>query len=294
MKIVKLKGGLGNQMFQYAFALLLENRTSDNIKLDYSSFQSLKSDMVRVPRLEKFCIHLKKADQNDISSICKLRHNGDSLSFSYKVGVFVEEKINSKYFREHNRAYINPEKILDFDFFDGYWQSWRYVDEVKSQLVDEFKPNYEMSVTTRETQSQMLDENAVFIGVRRGDYAAEKRHYGSFDSSYYVQAINYISQRTVNPIFYVFSNDIEWCKQNLKLDDNVVRYREPELQTNDFEELMLMASCKHAIIVNSSFHWWGANLIRNSEKIICCPEKWWFDDKPIDIIPPKWVRMKKV
>ena len=71
-----------------------------------------------------------------------------------------------------------------------------------------------------------------------------------------------------------------------------MKFREQEEQVDDFEELILMNSCKHAIIVNSSYHWWGAYLNSDSEKIVCCPEKWWFDDKPIDIIPEKWIRIK--
>ena len=102
----------------------------------------------------------------------------------------------------------------------------------------------------------------------------------------------YMDARVENPVYYIFSNDIEWCKKNIVWGVRDVRFREKEMQTNDFEELILMSSCKHAIIVNSSFNWWGATLIRNIEKIVCCPEKWWFDDKPIDIIPENWVRIK--
>lgn len=292
MKIVKLKGGLGNQMFQYCYGLLVEKRTGEEVKLDYSAYCSLDSDTVRVPRIEKFQIHLKPADKKDIAKICKFPHIGNSLSFRYKLGVLAEEKLNSKYFREPNRAYIDPGRLMRYDFFDGYWQSWRYVEEVRSKVSSEFKPNYVLSDKTRETQKIMLKENAVFVGVRRGDYAAEKDHYGSFDSKYYLKAMDYISQRINNPTFYVFSNDIEWCKSNLDWGTYNVRFRDKELQTDDFEELMLIASCQHAVIVNSSYHWWGATLIQNPDKIVCCPEKWWFDDKPIDIIPETWIRIK--
>ncbi len=293
MKIVKLKGGLGNQMFQYSFGLLVEKRTRETVKLDYSAYYGLESDTVRVPRIEKFQIHLKKADDNDISSVCRFPHKGNSLSLGYKIGIYAEEKLNRKYFREPNRAYIDPSQLMEYEFFDGYWQSWRYVEEVKQEVLSEFKPNYLLNKKTRDTQIQMQTENPVFVGVRRGDYAAEKEHYGSFESGYYLQAMDYISQYVKNPVFYIFSNDIEWCKSNLNWGPYNVKFREQGLQTDDFEELMLMASCNHAIIVNSSYHWWGATLIQNPNKIICCPEKWWFDDKPIDIIPSEWIRIKQ-
>ena len=292
MIVQQINSGLGNQMFQYSFGLLVEKRTSETVKLDYSAFYSLESDTVRVPRIEKFQIHLKPADKNDIASICKFQHRGNSLSLGYKIGIFAEDKLNRKYFREPNRAYIDPGKLIDYDFFDGYWQSWRYVEEVKYQVATEYKPNYSLSDNTQATKDKMENENSVFVGVRRGDYAAEKEHYGSFTSEYYLQAMDYISRRVKDPVFYIFSNDIEWCKTNLDWGTYKVKFRDQELQTDDFEELMLMASCRHAIIVNSSYHWWGATLIKNPKKIICCPEKWWFDDKPIDIIPNEWIRIK--
>ena len=291
MKIVKFKGGLGNQMFQYAYALLLKERTNEDVYVDYSAYQDLDNDTVRVPRISKFKLSLPPATRNEISKICKLRHDGNSQTFKYRVGVFLEGKINSKYFIEPNRAYIDPKKIADKSYFDGYWQSWRYVHEVKKQVKNEFIPNYELSEKTMETKKTMQSQNSVFIGVRRGDYGDEVAHYGSFGSEYYERAMAYIDARVENPIYYIFSNDIEWCKANIKWGNHIVEYREKEHQTNDFEELILMASCKHAIIVNRSYHWWGATLINNSQKIVVAPEKWFFDEKPIDIVPPEWTKI---
>ena len=103
-------------------------------------------------------------------------------------------------------------------------------------------------------------------------------------------AINTV--KTVNnPVFYIFSNDIGWVKKNLDLDRYRVVYRENENIIDDFEELQLMASCKHSIIGNSTFHWWGAWLINNPDKIIVAPKRWFFDNKPIDIVPPTWIRI---
>lgn len=292
MKIVKLKGGLGNQMFQYAYALLLKKRTNENVALDYSAFQSLKNDTIRVPRIAKFNILLPKASDDQINSICKLKHNGNSQTFKYRLGIYIENKINKKYFIEPNRAYINPEKIIEKQYFDGYWQSWRYIEEVKEEIKREFVPNYKLSDMTLKYKNIIERENAVFVGVRKGDYTKEISHYGSFTSQYYENAMYYIANRIKNPVFYVFSNDITWSKENINWNNYNVKFREKEFQTDDFEELLLMASCKHAIIVNSSYNWWGAQLIKNKNKIVCCPQKWWFDDKPIDIILNEWIRIK--
>lgn len=291
MKIIKLKGGLGNQMFQYAYAKLLENMTGEEIRLDYSAFQTIKNDAVRVPRLKKFDISIPEAQSGELKKICMFKHQGNSLSYKYKAWVLLDEFLNRKYYREHTRAYIPPESLVKYSYFDGYWQSWRYVDPVMDVLEREFTPNYELSEKTKAAQETMRSQNSVFVGVRKGDYAAEAAHWGSFGTEYYRKAMNYIGERAEHPVFYIFSNDIEWCKKNIDWGNFRIIYREPEQQTSDFEELMLMAACKHSIIINSTYHWWGARLSDKKDKIVVAPKKWFFDNKPIDIIPPGWVRM---
>lgn len=295
MKIVKLKGGLGNQMFQYAFAKLLERHTKEEVKLDFSSYQSLKQDNVRVPRITKFNISLQAASVDEINKCCVLRHTGNSLSFRYKVGIFVEKTINKNYFFELNRSYIDCKTVLSKKYYDGYWQSYKYINAVADIIENEFVPNYSLSDKSRKMISKLQTEESVFIGVRRGDYTNSQsaiKHFGGFSAEYYLNAMDVISKKVKNPVFYVFSNDIEWCKENLDWSSYNVVYREPESQTNDFEELMIMSACKHAIIVNSTYHWWGAYLIKNVDKIVCCPEKWFFDDAPIEILPPTWTRVR--
>lgn len=293
MKIIKLKGGLGNQMFQYTYAKIIQELSGEDVKLDFSAYKALGKDMVRVPRITKFQLKIPVATSDDIKKICMFNHTGNSLSLAYRIGILAEEKLNKGYFFEPNRGYIEPESIIEHSYFDGYWQSWRYVERVKDSIVDDFLPSYNMSDSTLTTKSSIDSQNAVFIGVRRGDYSNEISHYGTFGSAYYQNAMSYIAQRVNTPVFYIFSNDIEWCKKNIDWGSYNVIYREPEQQTDDFEELMLMASCKHAIIINSTYHWWGAELINNPNKIVCCPCKWFFDEKPIDIIPNNWVRINE-
>jgi hypothetical protein len=238
---------------------------------------------------------LDSATFDDIDSICKFKHRGDSLSLLYKVGIYAEKTFNKKYFFEPDRAFIDPLSLLDHSYFDGYWQSYKYIAEICDIISEEFVPNYQLSEKTLHAMAEMSKENAVFIGVRKGDYTADKKsiaHYGNFDSAYYLAAMKIIAKKVANPKFYIFSNDVEWCKENLDWGDYNIEYREPEQQTDDFEELMLMSSCKHAIIVNSTYNWWGAYLIKNPDKIVCCPEKWFFDDAPIDIIPNEWIKVK--
>lgn len=291
MKIVRIKGGLGNQMFQYSFAMLLKRMSGENVKIDMSAFDHYIDDEIRKPRLLKYNISLPIADSNEIKRIRKFQVKNNPLKYGDKAKIILEQLLNHNYFYEADRGFRNPEKLLHYSYFDGYWQSWRYVEKIEKELRKEFLPNYQMNINTINLQKEIERENSVFIGIRRGDYLTDKRHYGSFGEQYYNAAIRKIVKTVNNPVFYIFSNDIGWVKKNLDLDRYRVVYRENENIIDDFEELQLMASCKHSIIGNSTFHWWGAWLINNPDKIIVAPKRWFFDNKPIDIVPSTWIRI---
>jgi len=291
MKIVKLKGGLGNQLFQYSFAKLLQKKYDADVKLDYTAFTSLRNDDVRLPRLNRFNISLAPALDIDLNSVLKLPHKGNSQSNYYRAGILLETIINKKYYFENSRAYINPDSICEYSYFDGYWQSWRYVNEVGDIIRKDLTPIKDLSVKTALLKKKMESEASVFVGVRKGDYATETKHYGKFDADYYLEAMRIIEQKVEKPVYYIFSNDIEWCKANLNWGNRSVIYREKRDQTDDFEELILMASCRHSIIINSTFHWWGASLYSRDDKIVIAPQKWFFDGKPIDIVKKKWLQI---
>ena len=158
-------------------------------------------------------------------------------------------------------------------------------------IRNEFVPNYDISTKTKDIIEKVKQENSVFVGIRKGDYSNSESHFGSFGNDYYQKAMNYISSKVENPVFYVFSNDIPWVKENIDFSNRTVVYREPEDIVDDFEDFLIMTECKHSIIINSTFHWWGARLNYNKDKIVVAPQKWFFDDSPIDIIPPYWVRI---
>ena len=294
MKIVKIKGGLGNQMFQYSFAILLKEMTDENVKIDMTDFDNCINDEIRKPRLLKYNISLPIASPEEIKKIRKFQIKNNPLKYIDKSKIVFECLLNHNYFWEVNRKFRQPKKLLHYSYFDGYWQSWRYVDSIRNQLVTEFTPNYQLHTKTLCLQEKMKTENSVFIGVRRGDYELDKKHFGVFDGSYYNTAIKVIMKAVTNPVFYIFSNDVNWCKNNLNFEECNVNYREKENIIDDFEELQLMISCKHAIIGNSTFHWWGAWLISNPQKIIVAPKNWFFDDKPIDIVQPNWIKLEKI
>jgi hypothetical protein len=292
MKIVKIKGGLGNQLFQYAYAILLSELTKEEVKIDMSSYKDMITDPIRQPRLLRMNINLPIANQKDIDQLCLFKHEGNILSFKYRVNTWLESVFNKKYFLEKTRAFIDPNKIKAYQYFDGYWQSWRYIDAVWPHLKTDLVPNYRLHDSTLKMIDEVSKAESVFVGIRRGDYLQEKNHYGVFDNSYYSKAMNYISQHLKSPVFYVFSNDIPWVKNNIDFSDKNVVFREPEAIIDDFEDLLIMSNCKHSIIINSTYHWWGARLNDNSNKIVIAPQKWFYDNKPIDIVPSHWIRIE--
>ena len=293
MKIVKIKGGLGNQMFQYCFAKLLKQLTHEEVKIDMSSYESSINDIIRQPRLLKYNISLEIASSSEIKAERLFLTKNVPLKIGDKIRVILERVLNDHYYFESNRAYRNPQKLLKYSYYDGYWQSWRYLTDIEKEIREEFCANYQLHTDTICLRENMKKQDSVFIGIRRGDYLTESSHYGSFAEAYYNAAISEIERKITNPVFYIFSNDIPWVKQNLSFGNNKVIYREKENIIDDFEELQLMASCQHAIIGNSTFHWWGAWLNDNPNKIVIAPYNWFFDNKPIDIVPPTWLRMSE-
>ena len=295
--IVKIKGGIGNQLFQYAFAKYLEKNSHQLIKLDYSSCVGC-SDITCENRLKYFNISVDEVTQSEMKDVCLSKHNAPLLTRKYKIQTLCELLFNKSYYfeKQKNRQFIDYSSLGKKRYFDGYWQSWKYVYEVRDELNKDLIFNNEISQLTKQTIFKIQKEEAVFIGIRRGDYISSKKarkRYGSFSKEYYVSAMKYVSDIVRNPVFYIFSNDIDWCKKNLDFNGFNVVYREPHLQTNDLEELLIMSSCKHAIIVNSTFHWWGAFLIKNPNKIVVAPNEWFCDGTKIDIVPNEWVRMNR-
>lgn len=296
MKIIKLKGGLGNQMFQYAFAKYVEKKSGDISKLDFSAYEELLNDEIRKPRLLKFNITSEVASEDEIRKYMLLSHKGNSLSFKYKLGILFEALFNKGYYFEWKRGnFLALPVIKKNRYFDGYWQSVEYIEPIREQLLKDFTPNYELSVKVQKQMADMKSHNSVFVGIRKGDYTANakaRKHFGVITNEYYSKAMKLISLKVENPVFHIFSNDIEWCKANIDFSGYNTVLRDKDMQTNDFEELLIMSSCKHAIISNSTFNWWGAYLINNPKKEIVCPLCWFNDDTPINIVPEGWNRIE--
>lgn len=300
MKIVKLKAGLGNQMFQYAFMRLLQVKYGFKEVLLDTSYFGYKDYMKYVESgLDMLKVSYHVASRDDLKKIHVPYNNFQPHHLMHRIVSASQAVINPKYYFEKNRAYVNIDSILKYSYFDGYWQSWKYLEPIRKILIEEFQPRNGLSELSKSYVERYGRLNSVFVGVRKGDYTESSKatsHYGAPSLKYYKRALKIINQSIQDPFFVVFSDDIEWVKANIDfkkigIREDQIEYRDQGKIFSDFEEIYVMASCKHAIISNSTFNFWGAWMIKNPMKIVIAPKDWFKDGKPIDIIPPLWKRI---
>lgn len=294
MIIVKLMGGLGNQMFQYAVARALSIKNNTNLLLDVSFYENQIGVTERKFELDVFNI---KAEIPAITEI---------------------KKIYKKYFEKSIRNkilfFLNPDKAgliyndtsFNFDlciyqaeykniYLNGYFQSEKYFKDIKDIIQRDFTLINTISNKSEQVLKKIKKLESVSIHLRRGDYVNDfktNQVHGVCSLDYYENAINYINRNNKNICYFVFSDDIEWTKANLKIDGDVefVDSNDPD---KNYEDMFLMSQCKHNIIANSSFSWWGAWLNQNPDKIVIVPKKWFNDSNRNiqDLIPETWIKI---
>lgn len=283
MQIIRILGGLGNQMFQYAFYKSL--KSSEKKLLDITDFSHYKLhngfELERVFQL-KDVEYAKLSVIEDLSD-CKL----DFLS-----------RVKRKLVGRKKTHIIEP--YLHFDekyssmknvYLDGYWQSEKYFKNIEEEIRTEFTFPEFTEKKNIETLKKMKETNSISIHIRRGDYLNHPLYSNICSIEYYKRAVNYIKINVDNPVFFIFSNDIDWCKENFSFDE--AYFIDWNIGEKSFRDMQLMNLCKHNIIANSSFSWWGAWLNNNSNKIVIAPKRWLNDDRVDidDIIPEGWVRV---
>lgn len=286
MIIVKLAGGLGNQMFQYATALALAIKNNTNLKIDLTTFY--------LDKYRKYELGYFKVSAPTIYPYPKV---------IYRIAKkLLTNNINSKmpFFPPYGH-HVLRERSFSFNpiilekstnvFLDGYWQSEKYFSNIKHHLQKEYLLKYPLNGKLNSLEKEIRENNSVSLHIRRGDYISNPKNrdiYIVCSTEYYRNAIEYISSRIKNPKYYVFSNDMNWAKENLSKINNITFVE--TYGAHAYEELYLMSLCKHNIIANSTFSWWGAWLNTNSHKIVISPKKWFKDDNidQKDLIPSSW------
>jgi len=285
MIISHINGGLGNQLFQYAAGKTLAQLNNTFLKLDVSEFDKNK---LRSFDLLSFETNILTAAKEDINNLLP-SHNFEK-AFQY----FSPLKKRT-YYRE--KSFSFDERVLRLGsnvYLKGYFQSEKYFLPAKDVIRRDFTFKGSVVNHLAEFASQLNTTNSVSIHVRRGDISKNpdmSEYHGTLEKEYYMAAINLVNSKIENPVFYFLSDDINWVTENLSIPNAF--YLSGGISKNHFEDLYLMSQCKHNIIANSSFSWWGAWLNDNQNKIIIAPEKW-FNKGPKDtqdIIPKGWIKI---
>jgi hypothetical protein len=290
MIVVKLIGGLGNQMFQYAIARSLADRYNVVLKLDLSGYEQYA---LRHYELGGFNIRAEIADRPDMDFF---KVNTQQRSVLQRIKTYLPFSRRGSVFRE--AAFVFDERVLSIKppvYLDGYWQTERYFIHNSEALRRDFTLRQRLDERNGEMLAQIKETNAVSLHIRRGDYLSDSRtndFHGVCSLEYYHAAIHIIAKRVENPHIFIFTDDHEWAKNNLDF-----KYPSTLVDVNSGDQgildMMLMCHCKHHIIANSSFSWWGAWLNPSPEKIVIAPKSW-FRNAPhdtSDLLPKAWITL---
>lgn len=294
MICVQLNGGLGNQMFQYAFGKTLATKYKTELILDTSRLINNKTGITyRSLELDIFKINLQEASKNDIKRLKPLFYRIANV-LAFKAGYLGIQ--TSKYFIEKGFSFNSSIYKIGKDcFLTGYWQSYRYFENIESLIREEFKfPQVFDKDNHRLTKIE--HENSISLHVRRTDFVNNKYHdiHGTCSIEYYEKAAEYIANKVSRPCFFIFSDDIEWARANLNLN-YPCEFVSGNIGKQSYIDMQLMSLCKHNIIANSSFSWWGAWLNQNPNKVVVAPRQWFADEtrnsQTKDLMPETWLRI---
>jgi hypothetical protein len=297
MIILKLKGGLGNQMFQYAYGRSLATKKAELLKLDLSEYTHVHqtTDTPRAYSLSNFVLHpdITIADQKEITRA------------QYPKGILsrLTNTISKKIFRKYNVGWnskiftknIRTKKDL---YLDGFWQSEKYFIDCANIIRKEFTLTKSFATEARQIADKITAAHprSVSVHVRRGDVAQNAEtnpYYGITTPEYYAHALEKARELIGSEIqVFVFSDDIEWAQKNIPITYPVTYVSRPVI--SDVEELTLMSQCRCNIIANSSFSWWAGWLNKHPNKIVIAPTEWITRNKSwhADTVPTSWIRVQ--
>jgi len=285
MNIIWIDGGLGNQMFQYALAVKLES-LGKQVKIDISKYADHHAhngfELDRVFGLE--C---------SFASIKEIKRLG------YLKANHWTELLRKTPFRKktiyNNESYGFDKNVFQLDgyYLEGYWQSEKYFEDIKEKILKIYSfPEFTTEVQKSYAKS-IQENNSISVHIRRGDYLNYPYLQNICTNDYYKNAMQYFREKYSGKVkFFIFTNDFPWAEKYFTEPDCVIV--RGNTGADSFRDMQLMSLCKHNIVANSSFSWWGAWLNRNLDKIVVAPERWinGSADEPINIIPEHWMRIK--
>lgn len=292
MIVIKLMGGLGNQMFQYAIGRSLSLKLKKKLFLDttFLKDKSHKENFTyRNYELSNFSI------ENNFLTLDDFLIKRSRINYFYS---FFNCSKAYKVIIEKNFNYNKSIKSLNCNaYLIGYWQSEKYFNNIRDILLSDFKLKVPMLGNNLLITNEIINSNSISIHIRRGDYVSNQHTneiHGLCSLDYFYKSVQYMDSKFYNPIYFIFSDDIEWVMKNFNTEN--IKYKFIDTNKNHHHlDLILMSYCKHNIISNSSFSWWGAWLNSNVNKIVIAP-KIWFANKKMnnlisDLIPNNWISL---
>jgi hypothetical protein len=277
-------------MFQFATGLAISKLNNTELKLDISSFENYTLHN-GFELDEVFLGNFAIASLSDVSSV--LRAKRSPLIRKVYRRLFTGNVVSNYIIEPDFNYWSEFKRISNNTYIEGYWQSERYFKDISQHIQTQFKFKQPLTNLNMELAQSIQLQNSVSIHIRRGDYISNKKNlqiYNTCDINYYKNAINHILQRVSNPTFYVFSDDISWAKSFLAAYPCV--FIDHNKSKNSYIDMQLMSMCKHNIIANSSFSWWGAWLNSYNRKIVIAPKKWFYKEiSTEDLIPKSWLKL---
>jgi hypothetical protein len=285
--IVRLLGGIGNQLFQYAAGRSLATKEDCELILDDSLMIRRPWMTPRDYALDVYNIQARRISLKEKASL--LFRVLPPFRYLYETGL-----ANSPftYYREPHYHFDPGLHQLTGDLIiEGYWQSGRYFADIADDLRRELQPIRPLDIHAQNFLDQILNGNSVSLHIRRGDYIsnpAAAKNFFTCDLAYYQRAVAFVGERVANVVFFVFTDDPYWVEKEFRIDFPMVLVSRPNAWPAH-DDLRLMSHCSQHIIANSSFSWWGAWLNPRPDKVVVAPSRWFREKRNMrDLISPEW------
>ena len=284
MIIVRMQGGLGNQLFQYSFAKYVGLLSKKRVYFDTFWYRVRRRYQFALS-IENFNVRLNKFP------VSVAKHYGQAAFAAKLLGGkalnFFPVRVTDDNFSE-GIVTVNRHVVLD-----GYWEDFSLFEGFRNEILSEYTPKKNLGKSSEEFCREISKTDSVSVHFRGGQYLSDpsiRNLYADLSRSYYVKAMEMMERSIGQPRFYIFTNDIPEAR---KAFSGMERVTVVDNESPDFEHLYLMSQCKHSIIANSTFSWWGAWLNRNPNKVVVAPKQWFSPGnhaRPTSI-PPDWTRL---
>ncbi len=295
-----IKGRLGNQMFQYAFARALQEKLKTDILIDWHYVMDLNKNVPRSGFEDslKF-FNTKSYISTDVCEYKKymsfyqfLIYRGYEKGFPYNSSIVDIQYYQNNFLKKCEKYgfYFYENGFYNFDvnnikkdknlFLCGYYESTKYFSNIQNLIKQEFTPKNKRLAHNSKLYYEIENSESVCVTIRRGDFVGNKFH-EVCDMNYFLNGMDIIKSKVPNARFFIFSNDVDWIRKNVKFKYPVIFE-----EGNDpvWEKLRLMYSCKHFVISNSTFSWWAQYLSSNEKKIIVAPDRWFNSELKSDLL----------